>query len=1791
VRIETNSDLTVSEISAASVDLDAKTGSILDDLDDITAIRANNISLTSNGSIGSSSVIGDMDAGYLDIALGGGSLSLSSKGNIYINEIASANFLTSQVTNVNTGVKAHDVFLVNSAGDITVDSAISAEDNILLAANNLNVNADISTTADDIDLIALDNVKLAGDISSSDYIGIQADFYSAYLNEGGDGTGAITQSAGIVGSGSEDLELSAGSGIVLDTAVSTLEAENTTSGNIDINNTGDLVIVDSGVNNQGGEIDISVASNLSVASDSKIVTNGGDINLSADGDIYVNNISTDGTFTGSTPPSSGTVTITAGGNIEDNYDQNSNPDDIYDINADDIVLSAGGDIGSGSKAPIELRSNGLSIIKGNDVSLFHKGNLDFGGFSGESFSLTNAGDLTISGDITTSGDINLSVVEDPNLTINATLDSGGGDVSLSATRHILLDNFALIMTRGGNFTAQADSNNNYIGTYTMNPGSEVDTASGAATPGSVLISADDAEIYGTVFSGSGDITVAPNLDQSIGLGGGIGAFRLSDDELDNLMTTGLLTIGSSSAGDISIDDITQPGKNIALITGGKIQEQGVDFGTEIVAQSLSLQAVSGIGSGNALETEVQNLSVYNSASGNIEINNSGLLNITEVAGVAGVVNQGLGSIIIRTRRSNANINIYKPIVGRKRVSLISAGRIDDHHSSGPADITAGELELRTKNGIGTESYWGIEVDTDKLAAYTEKGDVWIGSFGPVTIDKVGNTVGVVNEKGDINLKTYGTNADLTIARPIQALGSKSRVTLDVAGALIDGYYGRDITASSLELRLVNGMGFTSPAVNNYLETKVKKVAAYNSDSGDIKINNKGDLTVGSVGSTTGITNEASGGDVIVRVHSNLTLNAPTTTTGGNVTYAADGSITHNADGDISTNSGNYKGNADSDGNGTGRYLIKKGATIYTGGPGNTWGNSWIIAGKWNGSDPASLAGGQDIIINGNPGIKVINPGNANSYIMTGGGNIRGNAYVATQGVNCLLYAPQGSIGKASAPLNIKVVNLAAQAGNLINLYERTHLDVRTVLGIEGILAGGDIELVVGDPDYLTGGSIGGYGNSLNLYLTNKIESTKPGGIIDISVPYGGIYDNNDAALDIIASDLTMLARDAIGTSAYQGRIDTQVDNLWAMTLAGDIWVNELDGINLWDIQVLGSRVDIISGGDTYAYYILAEGTGAGDDAVVNLKVNGGSLFVNGIIKALLTGNGQALITAQADNDVDVSASEITASVSGSGISKVEMNAGTDITVANSDLLSQVDNNGSAEINLTADGNITIDPSTITAQVLGDGDSSIDITAGADLTITDSDLLSKVKGDGSAEINLTAGGNITIDPSTITAQVLGLSLGDVEVGISAEGDIDISNSLIKAWTERMLGIGYVAELGIESNKGDINVESSTLKAGVEESGNAAIDMNTYSSTGGKGKINITNSNIISSVGKKGEAEIDIEAQGSLSIDPSVIRASVGKSGIANIQLKSNGAGGNVVIDSSCITAQASKGIAEVYIISTKGKIKVSHSRIKSQASGKNSAALVNLEAYKNIKLKKSEVKAKVSGKNSKATVNFIAKRDIKFKESKIKAQASARECQANIYANAGRDININNSKIKAQGFGALSYANIGMEAQRNFSIKNSLLKAEVKSGSAQVGILGSRIFIDPSLIVASVYGDGRAEVSLSALGSINIADSNIFAHVGRDGQAAIGIDAKGKISIADSRIKARVDDYFIPANLASVVLTAGNNIEINRSVLKAENLDGAASLELSAGSNIRLTDTLIKAFSRGCCGGGTRRSLG
>ncbi|MFA5287705.1 MAG: hypothetical protein WC394_05510, partial [Candidatus Omnitrophota bacterium] len=84
----------------------------------------------------------------------------------------------------------------------------------------------------------------------------------------------------------DNLSLSAvngiGSGDALETQVNSLEASNTNN-NIEIDNTGDLRIANSGITNGSGDVNIGVHSDLVV--DAAINTNYGDVNLSADGSI------------------------------------------------------------------------------------------------------------------------------------------------------------------------------------------------------------------------------------------------------------------------------------------------------------------------------------------------------------------------------------------------------------------------------------------------------------------------------------------------------------------------------------------------------------------------------------------------------------------------------------------------------------------------------------------------------------------------------------------------------------------------------------------------------------------------------------------------------------------------------------------------------------------------------------------------------------------------------------------------------------------------------------------------------------------------------------------------------------------------------------------------------------------------------------------------------------------------------------------------------------------------------------------------------------------------------------------------------------------------------------------------------------------------------------------------------------------------------------------------------------------------------------------------------------------
>ncbi|MDD5505953.1 MAG: filamentous hemagglutinin N-terminal domain-containing protein [Candidatus Omnitrophica bacterium] len=390
VKIQTTNggNLTARSISASrKVVLDSD-GAILDDNNDLTYISANDIDLTAKGNIGSTLGNYDMDAGYLDVALGSGKLSIDTTGggltggDFYINQVADGDLYMSNVKVATSSTDTYhtNAFIVNQGGDIIADDGVlDAKENIMLAASNIIVDAAI-TTSGNLMFLAFDNVALGANIKSGQDIDIAADFSSTYLKNlglglnGGDGTGAITQSAGVVGQGTENLILSAAQGIGLNTSVKTLRAENTKPGDININNSGALGIIGSGVVNSGGNVDISTSSPLVVDGD---VTASGNISLAA----------------GETPDDVSTA-------------------DSLTVNADiiselgNILLSAGDDITQNTGSTIQTQNvgNTVTLLGGYpDSSKNSRGNIEQ---NGNAQILTNNGDV----DLTAWGDVKVGYI-------------------------------------------------------------------------------------------------------------------------------------------------------------------------------------------------------------------------------------------------------------------------------------------------------------------------------------------------------------------------------------------------------------------------------------------------------------------------------------------------------------------------------------------------------------------------------------------------------------------------------------------------------------------------------------------------------------------------------------------------------------------------------------------------------------------------------------------------------------------------------------------------------------------------------------------------------------------------------------------------------------------------------------------------------------------------------------------------------------------------------------------------------------------------------------------------------------------------------------------------------------------------------------------------------------------------------------------------------------------------------------------------------------------------------------
>ncbi|HUU93770.1 MAG TPA: hypothetical protein VM238_21465 [Phycisphaerae bacterium] len=253
----------------------------------------------------------------------------------------------------------------------------------------------------------------------------------------------------------------------------------------------------------------------------------------------------------------------------------------------------------------------MTVTSGNNVTLVDVNALDFAAAT-----VSGNLDVTADGAITDSGLV--TVV-------------GTTRLEAGAANHITLDTIT----------------NDFVGAVTVTSGNNVMlvdvnalTFAGATVSGALDVTADGA----ITDTGVVPITVAGTTRLEAGAANDIVLDLVTNDFVGAVTVTSANNVTLVDANNLSLALITATTEVRLRSVAGGITDGNAGL-ANVAAVNLALRAATGIGSGNALETQVSQLAATNTTSGAIQVDNNvgGLLTIGTVDGLAGVTNAGAGA--------------------------------------------------------------------------------------------------------------------------------------------------------------------------------------------------------------------------------------------------------------------------------------------------------------------------------------------------------------------------------------------------------------------------------------------------------------------------------------------------------------------------------------------------------------------------------------------------------------------------------------------------------------------------------------------------------------------------------------------------------------------------------------------------------------------------------------------------------------------------------------------------------------------------------------------------------------------------------------------------------------------------------------------------------------------------------------------------------------------------------------------------------------------------------------------
>ncbi|TXT37697.1 MAG: hypothetical protein FD138_590, partial [Planctomycetota bacterium] len=923
-----------------------------------------------------------------------GDIHVSNTGSLTVGTVDSLVGVTIQDTaTTNPG---GDITIV-AASPLTVDSAIlnAAGGDIFLtasgatAADDLTLNATVTATggSGEIELNAGSDIiqNANGDISAAgtgvldfnagtgttDGVITQAngatavtvtglitmdadgDITLANVQTGNATTSAViltTTAGGVLDAGDIDVDVIAASGRLvidaatgigssgngLETTVSSLDLDNATSGNIQINETNAVTVFDA-QQATAGNISIVAGGTITVddgAGAATVITAVGAGTISLD----ANGASSDIVLTDGIQSATGSITLTADNDVTAGADG--------DITSASGNLQVTADVSSGSTSTIFMNGGTLWNAGSGTIDLDTDGSITLGGLATTSASLTAVTIDTTAGAVADGGNTFVNIVADSGrVVINArtgvgsgdalettvaSLDvenSNSGDINLNETnavtvtllREIAAGNISLVA--GGTITVNAGVAGQQTVVITSTGNVSID-ANGAASDivlndgistitGNITLTADNdvtADSYGNITAFSvGDLSVTADVSS-----GSTSVITMADGALWDAGTTGTITLATD--GDITLSGLKTIGPASAVsitTTGGGVFDAG-DAYFEIYAEGVTISAATGVGSSNALETEIHELVLTNSTSGNVD-----LLEFSELIVRQLTQSAATGTVTINTNDGSITIQDAQAGVSSQGGAIL----INANGFLLLADVVNNDSITSTSGSITITADDDITFDADSDISSTSGNVILTADFDANSNGEILMTDGSFVNAG-LGTITASAYDSITLARFVTTNNTGTAVAItSTAGGLIDG---GDTNTDNIEatgasavvtITTATGIGHAAPvggAASHAIETEITTLNASVTGTGGIDINeldaivlfdvdtNNGSITVDANGQITATdvvsSTDNDANDIILDTNSGnivvTLINAGTAN--GDVLLDAAGSITESA---------------------------------------------------------------------------------------------------------------------------------------------------------------------------------------------------------------------------------------------------------------------------------------------------------------------------------------------------------------------------------------------------------------------------------------------------------------------------------------------------------------------------------------------------------------------------------------------------------------------------------------------------------------------------------------------------------------------------------------------------------------------------------------------------------------------------------------------------------------------------------------------------------------------------------